>query len=84
MGRSAFGLIIRDIGANSAAVCPSVTLCGGRPATAMMGGDDNITQNVDRNGRGTKMREEAECKQAVVRHGPFAVPLITGLIFPGS
>ena len=51
MGRSAFGLIIRDIGANSAAVCPSVTLCGGRPATAMMGGDDNITQNVDRNER---------------------------------
>ena len=38
-------------GSGAAAVCPSVTLCGGRPATAMMGGDDNITQNVDRNER---------------------------------
>ena len=43
-------------GGGAAAVCPfvrsaSVTLCGGRPATAMMGGDDNITQNVDRNER---------------------------------
>ena len=28
------------------------------------------------------MREEAECKQAAVRHGPFAVPLIMGLNFP--
>ena len=27
------------------------------------------------------MREEAECKQAVVRHGPFAVPPIMGLNF---
>ena len=77
------------LGGGAAAVCPfvrpSVTLCGGRP-TAMMGGDDNITQNVDRNERererGTKMREEAECKQAEVRHGPFAVPLIVGLNFP--
>ena len=40
--------------------------------TTMIGGDDNITQNVDwnerRRERGTKMREEAECKRYSTYH----------------
>ena len=90
LSRSAFGLIIRGFGVGSLArsvgqrTCGRLSVvrrgaaevdCAFAAAAAMIGGDDNITQNVDskERERDKDEGEEAECKPGRATEGPIAV-----------
>ena len=75
---SALGRSLGRSGSELAAVCPSCAAevdCAAAAAAAMIGGDDNITQNVDskERERDKDEGEEAECKPGRATEGPIAV-----------